>query len=860
MVAKQARVPRLIEGVDLTALPLSPLEGFVLSRIDGAATVRVLADLTNLPEDEVFTMAERLIELGAAEWARESVSLPRATSRPATKTPSREVEVPPFLRGPPARPAPGQSARVRMRPRRSSSVRGPTRPAGVYSSRPNEPDEVDTGRTSVFPAEPLTSHTGSSYPPGEIEEHLSPIDLGQPPPPELELGPEVTYELPPSPAKIDVALPPPPSAQSLASLTARGEQSGGTQPPGGETAVDSGEAPLEPAQAEAAAETESEAVAAPESEAAAAPESEAATETASAPESEVASGPASVGEAEPEAASTATESKSVSSPEPVSRAAKPFVVPKPFAASSKPAAQAEPEPDTELEAEAKPGPELANESERKPASQANPEPSQAREPEPELEGEPEAEPAAELQSEKEPAAEATPDSVPVPIAVPSSEAHADPAASDAASADSADPAQSAANEELDLDLERRKRINDLYYALDLLDHYQVLGVQRTAPRKEIRTAYFTLSKVFHPDTMFRKRLGPYKARMASIFQRLTEAYETLGKKKHRAAYDRYLGLQDQTRGVERDAALDTDEEERERLGKAAAQVEADIAAGRPPSSQSIPAQPDPPSQTAPASPEPKPSSPVAGAKPEPPPPQKTRAMSSAGKRRQRELMAKKLRSAARSSSGSRKPKKPKPSVTSSTKAGRKEVLRGLASSLRSTGAQTGGVSPIRRHLAAARRSEKAGNLSEAADHMRNAALVAPDDDGVRIESERIQQLLAVSLADAYEEQARYEQGQKKWAAAAVSWGKVVAGRPDDADASRLAAEALVEAGGDMHRAKALAQRATELDPQSVDNLRVLARVYIAVGLGLNARRVLQDATKLDPNDEMVENLLRDLGR
>ncbi|MCZ7687560.1 MAG: hypothetical protein M5U28_56000 [Sandaracinaceae bacterium] len=46
----------------------------------------------------------------------------------------------------------------------------------------------------------------------------------------------------------------------------------------------------------------------------------------------------------------------------------------------------------------------------------------------------------------------------------------------------------------------------------------------------------------------------------------------------------------------------------------------------------------------------------------------------------------------------------------------------------------------------------------------------------------------------------------------------------------------------------------------MSNLRALGRVYIAAGLALNARRVLQRAAALDPSDEMVENLLRDLNR
>ena len=115
------------------------------------------------------------------------------------------------------------------------------------------------------------------------------------------------------------------------------------------------------------------------------------------------------------------------------------------------------------------------------------------------------------------------------------------------------------SDDLEIPPERRKRIDDLYMVLELLDHYQVLGVERDAPRREIRSAYFEASKVFHPDTMFRKRLGPYKAKMEAVFRRLTEAYETLGKKRLRAQYDEVLTAQDRARRRLSDAPSESDE-------------------------------------------------------------------------------------------------------------------------------------------------------------------------------------------------------------------------------------------------------------------------------------------------------------
>ena len=616
MALHGVRVPRLLAGVDLTKLPLSPLEGFVLSRIDGAAPLAVLADLTNLDPEQVERIVERLIELGAVEWVRESVSLPRATGRAGT--PTKPFSVPEALRAPPA-------TKLNVpRPIRPSVARAATEAPPSYQGAETPEERVDPSRRSAFPgAVPRISHTGTRNPPGEVED--------------LELIGEAD------------TIPPPPLA----------------------------------------------------------------------------------------------------APEPVAEAPLDELIPE----------------------------------------------------EPLLPEEPLA-------------------------AAPTSE-----------------------EEELDLDEARRRRIDDLFVALDLLDHYQVLGVGRGAKREEVRTAYFTLSKVFHPDTMFRKRLGPYKAKMEGIFKRLTEGYEVLGKKRAREEYDRYLELADRTRQVEDVLEPDAGAVEQRESARAAAQSEAGLA-------------PEPADASAAAIPE----APIPEEKaiePLPPPSSPPRAPSPEAQARARALMAKKLRSAVRASEagrtrGAAASEPPPPSDPVAQDKG--QVLRSLASSLKSSAAHTGGLDPAHRHLLSAQRAEAAGDLAEAARELRLALAVAPERPELAAEHARVSALLAASLSATYEERARYEQRHGKWAAAAISWGKVFEGRPDDARAARLAAEALVEAKGDLHRAKELAQRAAELAPDDVRGLRALARVYQAAGLTLNARRVLERAAALDPKDQMVENLLRELNR
>jgi curved DNA-binding protein CbpA len=96
-------------------------------------------------------------------------------------------------------------------------------------------------------------------------------------------------------------------------------------------------------------------------------------------------------------------------------------------------------------------------------------------------------------------------------------------------------------EDVELDMERRRYILDVYAQLERINHYALLGVNRTADRKAVKDAYFRLAGLVHPDRYFGKRLGSYKPKMELLFTRITAAYETLSKARTRAEYDVRLG-------------------------------------------------------------------------------------------------------------------------------------------------------------------------------------------------------------------------------------------------------------------------------------------------------------------------------
>jgi curved DNA-binding protein CbpA len=95
-------------------------------------------------------------------------------------------------------------------------------------------------------------------------------------------------------------------------------------------------------------------------------------------------------------------------------------------------------------------------------------------------------------------------------------------------------------EDVELDLEQRRFVLDMFARLDHITHYDVLGVHAGADKKTIKRAYFKLAASTHPDRYFTKRLGSYKGKLEVLFARITEAYDTLTVADRRAAYDARL--------------------------------------------------------------------------------------------------------------------------------------------------------------------------------------------------------------------------------------------------------------------------------------------------------------------------------
>jgi tetratricopeptide (TPR) repeat protein len=72
------------------------------------------------------------------------------------------------------------------------------------------------------------------------------------------------------------------------------------------------------------------------------------------------------------------------------------------------------------------------------------------------------------------------------------------------------------------------------------DHYVVLGLDKSASRDEIRSAYYSLARRMHPDRFRTGDMQDLLGRIEKFFKRVTEAYNTLHDPDLRREYNRMI--------------------------------------------------------------------------------------------------------------------------------------------------------------------------------------------------------------------------------------------------------------------------------------------------------------------------------
>lgn len=425
-----------------------------------------------------------------------------------------------------------------------------------------------------------------------------------------------------------------------------------------------------------------------------------------------------------------------------------------------------------------------------------------------------------------------------------------------------DPAE--LDEAVDIDLPRRRRILDLYYRLDQLDHYQLFDIDPRVDKKAIKTAYFEIVNVFHPDRYFGKNVGSFKPKLEKVFARLTESYDVLSRTASRAEYDAYLRAQSKTRAF--DAGQIDNATHQNALQEVMRRIQAEASAENrglsmpPPSPSMAPPRSEPgPYEHQSVTPSPDPQRPSSNPVLRP-----SSSMRPSDPEVRRRALARKLGRPLPDS----KEKEP-------TRTEAETEAQRLLSAQEGTQRQEWAAEELKRryqdrvHAArdrqvevytrAAKQALDKGDHVGASNALRIAVSLAPDDADLRLQLNEVANKAKHELSGSYLEQAEYEERDEKWLAAAKSYARAITGRPEARIYDKLA-HCLLTGEGNLREAGEAAKRAVLMTPDNARFRVTLARFYVKAGMKQSAEGELSRAATLAPTDDKVTDWIRRLKR
>ena len=130
--------------------------------------------------------------------------------------------------------------------------------------------------------------------------------------------------------------------------------------------------------------------------------------------------------------------------------------------------------------------------------------------------------------------------------------------------------------------------------------------------------------------------------------------------------------------------------------------------------------------------------------------------------------------------------------------------------------------------------ELAGNFTQAVSILQ-VVMAQVDDPRIRTERDRLQSKGLQASSGLFRKQAIEAERHLRLNEAAEAWRKVLEAQPNDGDAALHAAMCFMEAGN-LKQAGALARRAVEIAPNSVNAHRILYRFFRKTGMEASAKR------------------------
>ena len=91
---------------------------------------------------------------------------------------------------------------------------------------------------------------------------------------------------------------------------------------------------------------------------------------------------------------------------------------------------------------------------------------------------------------------------------------------------------------MDLTEAEIKQIDTIHDLIEGKHYYELFDLDPNADIDEIKRAYFSTSRKWHPDRFFRRNIGDFREKLEQIFIGINKAYSILSSKEDRILYDR----------------------------------------------------------------------------------------------------------------------------------------------------------------------------------------------------------------------------------------------------------------------------------------------------------------------------------
>ncbi|HEY4105700.1 MAG TPA: DnaJ domain-containing protein [Polyangiaceae bacterium] len=386
-------------------------------------------------------------------------------------------------------------------------------------------------------------------------------------------------------------------------------------------------------------------------------------------------------------------------------------------------------------------------------------------------------------------------------------------------------------EAADLDDARKRTILETYYKLDHTTHYELLRVEPSADKRAIKSAYYEIVNLFHPDRYFGKNLGTFKAKLEQVFSRVTEAHDVLTRGAAREEYDAYLASRRKT-------------SELFSVSESALQAEADAIRKK--------IEDDARALSAP------PIAPASSLHPEPrivdasPNSQRVSVRPLDPDERKRALARKLGRSFSPSPT-------PRPSVPAISKV---EAQGHAVDELKRRYEQRitqGKQQHVDRYLETAQQALATHDPVAASNALRIAESLAPDEPAQTGRLQDLKEQAGGLVANHYLQLAQYEEREGKFADAAASYQRVAQAKPTARIHERAAYCGLM-AERELRSAGEHARRAVALAPEDAQCRVTLARIYVAAGMKQSGLAEFERAAQLAPKDDTIKEWIRRLKR